>query len=641
MGDNTLRGLVRTRLLDEMLGGIQAAGGTDWSVLIMDAVTTKVMSRACRISEILDYGISLVENLSKRREPLPTLSGVYFITPSETSLNELMADYKTKALYKTTHVFFSTRIDPRLLAAFRSQAPPALLSNLRTLKEVNVEILVCDKRSFITDEERALSALFGDANDASVPYRSELATMAGRLASAFAAMKEFPSIRFRARPPGDDATADGRLLAAQRLAVEVHERLTPLQRAGGLPATDTCDLIVLDRGFDPVAPVIHEWTYEAMAFDLLKDMDPKSNSFKYTAETGQGKETKDHILSEKDELWTNMRHKFIADVQRELSDMTTAFFSKNKAAKYKAAGGGSEQDMRSLRNLAQALPEYREQLSRLGLHSEMASQVGAMIRSNDLQDLGKLEQDLVYGEASTKDLLAYLQKRTDMSALDKIRLLICFVATHPEKMDDSKAMQWARLADLSDADMAAITSLESLGVPVRKKGTAPKSRIFSRKQQAKQTRKGREVAEGEYELQRFVPLLQELLEAQVSNSLKQDEFPYVNPPSDTGGNLGGKGVSVRGPRTKAGWTKSAAGGSGSMDGKELSTAARGKRLVVFVIGGITRSELRAAHLLSAKLGRDIILGSTSVDTPASFVERLRGLSSRTDHLALNMEYAGI
>lgn len=50
----------------------------------------------------------------------------------------------------------------------------------------------------------------------------------------------------------------------------------------------------------------------------------------------------------------------------------------------------------------------------------MASQVGAMIRSNDLQDLGKLEQDLVYGEASTKDLLAYLQKRTDMSALDKV-----------------------------------------------------------------------------------------------------------------------------------------------------------------------------------------------------------------------------
>lgn len=55
--------------------------------------------------------------------------------------------------------------------------------------QVNVEILVLDKRSFVTDEERALQALFGDANDTSAVYRNELSTMAGRLASAFAALK--------------------------------------------------------------------------------------------------------------------------------------------------------------------------------------------------------------------------------------------------------------------------------------------------------------------------------------------------------------------------------------------------------------------------------------------------------------------
>ena len=74
----------------------------------------------------------------------------------------------------------------------------------------------------------------------------------------------------------------------------------------------------------------------------------------------------------------------------------------------------------------------------------------------------------------------------------QIRLLICFVATHPEKMDQSKADSWAQLAGLSDADMAAIISLESLGVPVRKKGAAGKSKIFSRKAKApKNTRKVR------------------------------------------------------------------------------------------------------------------------------------------------------
>ena len=45
-------------LQDEMLGGAKDAGGVEWSVLILDPFTTKIMSNACRISEILDYGIS-------------------------------------------------------------------------------------------------------------------------------------------------------------------------------------------------------------------------------------------------------------------------------------------------------------------------------------------------------------------------------------------------------------------------------------------------------------------------------------------------------------------------------------------------------------------------------------------------------
>ena len=54
------------------------------------------------------------------------------------------------------------------------------------------------------------------------------------------------------------------------------------------------------RGFDAVAPVIHEWTYEAMAYDLLG---LEGNVFHYTAETAGGKaEQKEHLLDERDEL---------------------------------------------------------------------------------------------------------------------------------------------------------------------------------------------------------------------------------------------------------------------------------------------------------------------------------------------------
>ena len=41
-----------------MLGEIKESGGADWSVLIMDDVTTRVMSSCCRVSDLLDYGVS-------------------------------------------------------------------------------------------------------------------------------------------------------------------------------------------------------------------------------------------------------------------------------------------------------------------------------------------------------------------------------------------------------------------------------------------------------------------------------------------------------------------------------------------------------------------------------------------------------
>ena len=51
--------------------------------------------------------------------------------------------------------------------------------------------------------------------------------------------------------------------------------------------------------------------------------------------------------------------------------------------------------------------------------------------------------------------------------------------------------------------------------------------------------------------------------------------------------------------------------------------------MTFVIGGITRSELRVAHALSARFGRDITIGGTSVETPATFLQHVQVLHQHT------------
>ena len=62
-------------------------------------------------------------------------------------------------------------------------------------------------------------------------------------------------------------------------------------------------------------------------------------------------------------------------------------------------------------------------------------------------------------------------------------------------------------------------------------------------------------------------------------------------------------------------------------GKGSDCDVQGKRLVAFVVGGMTRSEMRVAHKLSVKLGREILIGSTSCDTPATFLKSLQVCSS--------------
>ncbi len=41
----------------------------------------------------------------------------------------------------------------------------------------------------------------------------------------------------------------------------------------------------MDRGFDTVAPIIHDWTYEPMVYDLLA---PEGSTYRYHAENNKG-----------------------------------------------------------------------------------------------------------------------------------------------------------------------------------------------------------------------------------------------------------------------------------------------------------------------------------------------------------------
>ncbi|KAJ4788921.1 Syntaxin-binding protein 1 [Rhynchospora pubera] len=644
----TFRQITRDRLLYEMLRSTKTKESkSTWKVLIMDKVTVKIMSYACKMADITEEGVSLVEDLYKRRQPLPSMDAIYFIQPTRENIVMFMSDMSGRSpLYKKAFVFFSSSAQKELVAPIRRDA--SVMGRLSALSEMNLEYFAIDSQGFVTDHERALEELFGENAEMSQNYNTCINTMATRIATVFASLREFPYVRYRAAKTIDASTLMTlRDLIPTKLAAAVWNCLSRHKSSiADFPQTETCELLIIDRSIDQIAPIIHEWTYDAMCHDLLL-MDGNKYVHEVPGKNGSSTEKKEVLLEEHDPVWLELRHAHIGEASEKLHDKMTNFMSKNKAAQIHGRGGG-ELSTRDLQKIVQALPQYSDQIDKLSLHVEIAGKINNMIREQQLRDIGNLEQDLVFGKAGTTELINFFRTNHNTSRENKLRILMIYAALYPEKFESDKGNKLMQLAGISDDDMIAVNNMRCLmaAQDTKKSSSGFKKLTFEMHKKKPTIREEKEGEEQKKWTQfRFYPIMEDLLEKLSKGNLPREEYPCMNNPSPsfhstpvstpqrtTNSAPHVPAVSVRSRRGGGGtWARPRNSDDGYSSDSVLRHASSdfrkmGQRIFVFIIGGATRSELRVVHKLSSKLQREIILGSSSLDDPHTFITKIKMLS---------------
>lgn len=288
--------------------------------------------------DIMEQGVTLVEPVYLRREPQPSMEAVYYLTPTEHSIDNLIRDFDTNdQQYAGVHLLFSRHVPENLFERIKQSKVKA---KIRSFRELNVDYLAYEQRVFHLDMHHALWNLYSPkSNDKDAQMRR----LADKLMTVFATLDQEPIIRFAANHH-----------IPNQLATLLKLRLDALKKnSTGWPSQKKPRpiFLLLERSYDMVSPFIHELTYQAMCQDLLPISD---DVYSFEPEGGGQREV---LLNENDILWPNLRHKHIADTSSHLINSFRAFIASNVAVKWKSSDVKTLQD---ISKVLRAMPEAQE-----------------------------------------------------------------------------------------------------------------------------------------------------------------------------------------------------------------------------------------------------------------------------------------
>lgn len=166
--------------------------------MLLDEFTTKLLSSCCKMTDLLEEGITVIENIYKNREPVRQMKALYFISPTSKSVDCFLRDFGSKCenKYKAAYIYFTDFCPDSLFNKIKASCS----KSIRRCKEINISFIPHESQVYTLDVPDAFYYCYSPDPSNASSKEAVMEAMAEQIVTVCATLDENPGVRYKSKP---------------------------------------------------------------------------------------------------------------------------------------------------------------------------------------------------------------------------------------------------------------------------------------------------------------------------------------------------------------------------------------------------------------------------------------------------------